>query len=227
MTTPIGASSNLFPEREAQIVIEWAEKAGQAAIRGTIDMIRDWLGHPEEVKRIARVWSDASRPIGRAGDGVHTALADLKVYWAGTAFEAFNGQMERVSGTIIETQNMLTEQANAIMALRSHITDTYNAAIGFIGECAAIIAENTSGFLAEAGANILQAVGQLPAAVSQALADFIRNVIDLQTTAMTTATKYGQDIFAIAARTSALRPPDDAPRAIGEPDSWNVNAANR
>lgn len=226
-TMPIGASARTFPEHEAQIVIEWADKAGQAAIRGTIDMIRDWLGHPEEVHRIAHVWGDASEPIGRAGEGIHTALEDLKVYWEGPAFDAFNGHMGRVTGTITDTQNLLAELANAIMALRSHITDTYNAAIAFIGECAAIILENTSGVLAGGIANALQLVGALPAAVLLALSDFTRNVIDLEITATTTATKYGQDILAIALRASALRPPDDAPAAISEPDNWTVNEANQ
>jgi uncharacterized protein YukE len=222
-TVPIGSTAEVFPEQPAQVVIEWAEKAGQTAIRGIIDEIRDWLGHPEEVRRIAQLWSDASTPIGQAMEGIGTARADLTAYWEGPAYDAFNSYMDHVTQTITDTQTLLGEEANAIIALRSQITETYNAAISFIGECASII----YGATADTLWNIEQLWAAIPAAVTQALSEFVTNVADLATKATTIVTEYGQGILAISQRASELRPPDDAPRAISEPDNWTVNEANR
>ena len=222
-TVPIGSTAEVFPEQPAQVVIEWAEKAGQTVIRGIIDEIRDWLGHPEEVRRIAQLWSDASTPIGQAIEGIGTARADLTAYWEGPAYDAFNSYMDHVTQTITDTQTLLGEEANAIIALRSQITETYNAAIMFIGECAAAIYDATASVLW----NIEQLWAAVPAAVTQALSAFMTKVTDLATKATTIVTEYGQGILAITQRASDLRPPDDAPRAISEPDNWTVNEANR
>jgi uncharacterized protein YukE len=222
-TVPIGSPAEMFPEQPAQVVIEWAEKAGQTVIRGIIDEIRDWLGHPEEVRRIAQLWSDASAPIGQAIEGIGTTRADLTAYWEGPAYDAFNSYMDHVTQTITDTQTLLGEEANAIIALRSQITETYNAAISFIGECAAAIYDATAGVLE----NIEQLWATVPGAVMQALSAFVTKVTDLATKATTIVTEYGQGILAITQRASELRAPDDAPRSISEPDNWTVHEANR
>jgi hypothetical protein len=79
----------------------------------------------------------------------------------------------------------------------------------------------------DAWGNIEQLWRAAPAAVMQALSAFVTNVADLATKATTIVTEYGQGILAITQRASELRPPDDAPRSISEPDNWTVNEANR
>jgi uncharacterized protein YukE len=220
---PIGAGTEMWPEQSVQVVIEWAEKAGQATIRGIIDEIRDWLGHPEEVSRIARLWSDASGPIGASLEGIATARADLKAYWQGTAHEAFNSHMDLVTETITKTQTMLGEEAKQIMALRTQITQTYNSALTFISDCARAIYNATSTLLGQ----VERLVTAVPEAVIQALMDFTANVNTLATNLTTIMTEYAQGMLGITQLASDLRVPDDAPRAISEPDNWTVNEANR
>ncbi|HEX6357418.1 hypothetical protein [Actinophytocola sp.] len=211
-----------WPEDAARTVKEWAGKAHQWAVATTIDAIRDILGHPENVMAIATTWSpDASRFISDAKEGISSAKTDLKAYWEGTAFDAFNTYIDEVGKTIDATYKVMTDMSDHVLEMRKLITDTYKSAIEFIGRCAASIYEE-AGSVAQ---NLKNIWGGVCAAILRALATFLREYTDMMSKAATTMTEYQTKGALLQRRASELRIPDPLPASVAEPGNWRVRKA--
>jgi uncharacterized protein YukE len=217
-----GDSQPAWPEDAAKTVKEWAAKAGHWAVSTAIDKTRDLLGHPENVMSIATTWSpDASRYISDAKEGISSAKTDLKAYWEGTAFDAFNTYLDEVGKIIDLTYKVMTDMSDHVLAMRKLITDTYKSVIEFIGRCAASIYEEASSAIQD----LKNLWGGVCGAILRALATFLREYTDMMSKAATTMTEYETKGALLQRRASELRIPDPLPASVGEPGNWRVRKA--
>lgn len=209
-----------FPEDAAKVVVEWAVKAHQQAVATVIDKIRDWLGHPENVMALATTWSPtASRYVSDAKQGMATAKTDLKVYWEGPAATAYHSYVDHVLGVIDATYKVMTDMSDYMLAMRGTITETYKAAITFIGNCGRAIID-AAGSIAQ---NLKDLWGGVCAAILEALSKFLGEVVELEKKALEIMTEYDKTGVLLLRRASELRVPDPAPASVGEPGNWRVH----
>jgi hypothetical protein len=212
-------TSTLFPEESAQIIIEYAKETGHDAAVALIDKIRDWLGHPEVVMERAKTWDpDVKTLIKDSDDSLVTAKADLQAYWEGPAFDSFNTYVSHLEEVIKSTADATAEFSNLLQKSRETITETYKTAVRFISRCAEIIIELTSGIVA----SIKELFFGAAEAVANAIADFIRNVTDLESKAMELMTEYGNLGLDLMQKVADMEIPSPLPSSTGEVDNWSV-----
>lgn len=212
-------TSPLFPEEPAQIIIEYAKETGHDAAVALIDKIRDWLGHPEVVMERAKTWDpDVKTLIKDSDDSLVTAKADLQAYWEGPAFDSFNTYVSHLETVIKSTADVTAEFSNLLQKSRETITETYKTAVRFISRCAEIIIELTGGIIA----SIKEFFFGAAEAVANAIADFIRNVTDLESKAMELMTEYGNLGLDLMQKVADMEIPSPLPSSTGEVDNWSV-----
>ncbi len=112
--------------------------------------------------------------------------------------------------------------SNLLQRSRETITKTYQEAVRFIGECAAIIVELTGGIIA----SIKEFFFGAAEAVASAIADFIRNVTDLESKAMELMTEYGNLGLDLMQKVADMEIPSPMPSSAGEVDNWSVRGRN-
>lgn len=211
-----------WPEEAARTVVEWATKAGQFAVATAIDKIRDFLGHPEKVLALATTWSpEASRFISDAKEGISSARTDLEVYWEGQAFTAFKTYLDGVDKAIDTTYKIMTDMSDHMLAMRKTITETYKAAIEFIGNCAVAIYSAAG----SAVQDIKNLWGGVCGAILEALAKFLQEYTALMSKALSFMTEYDTKGVLLQRRASELRIPDPLPASVGESGNWRVRRA--
>lgn len=207
-----------FPESEAQIIIEYARKTGETAAEAIIDKVRDWLGHPDVVMGRAESWDpDAKRAIQEAKDDIVTARGELAAYWEGPAYDSFSIYMESLEKVFDNAQGVMTGMSDLLQQSRDTVTKTYQAAITFIGECAADILEAVGGILGTLK-DWLGVLGE----VAQLLANFVRNVTALENEALGIITEYGQTGLDLRQRATDLEVPSSMPPSAGISDNWDI-----
>jgi hypothetical protein len=207
-----------FPEDSAGKIKDCARETGQEDAVGLIDKIRDWLGHPEVVMERAETWDpEVKSIINDSDDSLVTARADLEAYWEGPAFDSFKVYVTHLERVIASTSDVTAEFSNLLQMSRETITKTYQEAIRFIGECAAQILEATGGIIA--GIPGLLGVFE---AVFDAIAAFIRNVTNLESTAMGLMTEYGKLGLDLRQRVADLEIPSPLPSSAAEVENWYV-----
>jgi uncharacterized protein YukE len=217
-----GAEDELWPVDAANTVKHWAAKAGNAAVAAAVDKIRDWLGHPEVVMSLATTWSpDASRYIADSKEGINSAKTDLKAYWEGPAFESFNTYIDNVVKVIDATYKVMTDMSDHMLELRRTITETYQAAIVFIGNCARAIIDAAGSAIQ----NLKDLWGGVCGAILEALSKFLGEYTELMTKALNIMTEYDKTGVLLQRRASELQVPDPLPRSVGEPGNWKVHKA--
>lgn len=215
-----GSEDSEWPQDTANLVKEWAVKAGNAAVSAAVDKIRDILGHPEQVLTLATTWSpDASRFLSDAKRDVESAKTELAAYWEGPAFTAFNKHMEHVLKATDGAYAVMTDMSNHMLEFRKTITETYKAAINFLSECAQAIL-NGLRTLAQKWENLWGGVCE---AILQALSDFLSAYTKLMTTAADIITKYETQGVELERRASELQVPDVMPATVAVPGNWKVH----
>jgi hypothetical protein len=121
---------------------------------------------------------------------------------------------------IKSTADVTAEFSNLLQKSRETITKTYQEAVRFIGECAAIIVEVTGGIIASIKEFFLGAAG----AVANAIADFIRNRIGLESKAMELMTEYGNLGLDLKQKVADMEIPSPMPASAGKVSNWNVRS---
>lgn len=207
-----------FPEETARVIVDYAKETGQEAAIKLIDKIRDWLGHPEVVMERAETWDpDVKSLINESDDSLVAAKGDLQAYWQGPAYDAFTtyaSHLEKVTG---DTAGVTAEFSNLLQKSRETITKTYQEAVRFIGDCAAIIVEATGGIVG----SFKDFFGVVEAAAN-AIAAFIRNVVNLESKAMELMTEYGNLGLDLQQKVADMQIPSPIPSAVAESDNWDV-----
>ncbi|MCA1674537.1 MAG: hypothetical protein LC799_20890 [Actinobacteria bacterium] len=167
----------------------------------------------------AETWDpEVKSIINDSDDFLVTARADLEAYWEGPAFDSFKVYVTHLESVIASTSDVTAEFSNLLQMSRETITKTYQEAVRFIGECAAIIVEATGGIIAGI-AEFLLGVAE---AVGDAIAAFIRNVTNLESTAMELMTEYGKLGLDLRQSVADLEIPSPLPSSAAEVENWNV-----
>lgn len=215
-----GSGDADWPEETANLVKEWAVKAGNAAVSAAVDKIRDILGHPEQVMTLATTWSpDASRFLSDAKRDVESAKIELAAYWEGPAFTAFNKHMENVLKATDDAYKVMTDMSDHMIEFRKTVTETYKAAINFISDCGQAILKGLN-TLAQKWENLWGGVCE---AILTALSDFLAAYTKLMTTTVDIITKYETEGVKLERRASELRVPDVMPANVSQPGNWHVH----
>lgn len=210
-----------FPEESARVIVDYAKETGQEAAIKLIDKIRDWLGHPEVVMERAETWDpDVKRIINESDNSLVAAKGDLQAYWEGAAYDAFTTYASHLEKVIADTAGVTGEFSNLLQKSRETITKTYQEAVRFIGECAALIIEATGGIIASVKEFFFGAAE----AVGNAIAAFIRNVVALESKAMEIMTEYGNLGLDLKQKVADMEIPSPMPSAVAEPDNWDVRS---
>lgn len=207
-----------FPESEAQTIVEYARKTGEEAAEQLVDKIRDWLGHPEVVMERAETWDPkAKKAIMDAKESIVVCKGELAAYWAGPAYDSFSIYMDSLEKSFDNAQEVMSGMSDLMQNARETVTKTYQAAIHFIGTCAADILEAVGGIIGQIK-DWLGALGE----VAKLLANFVRNVTELENQALGIIAEYGQTGLDLRQKATDLEVPSTLPPSAGVTDNWDV-----
>ncbi|GAA3355773.1 MULTISPECIES: hypothetical protein [Saccharopolyspora] len=216
------AALTAFPDREAAIVVEYAEKTGRYVIVRVIDEIRDWLGHPEVVMDIAQAWSPAAKAgLLHADDTIVEARTSISGNWSGPAATSYLTYLDHVSKVMLATGELFDEFSGKMLDIRQHITDAYKEAIGIIGNTGAEILSMTGGIVAGAK-ELLFGVAD---AVLEALANFLRLITSTAQNIVQIMTDFQRSGLELAQRAADLQIPEALPSVVADSGNWKAGSA--
>lgn len=231
--TPAGSvdPSLQFPENAALVLKEWAAKAGEdwtAAVNTALDKIKDVLGHPDLLYQRASDWAPgASGLLNDAAHGLGSARDNVKMYWEGQAFDAFDSYTTQVVQTSRDAAKALADLSKAMSDIGGLIIDTYVKMIQLLSKAANDVLEATSGVAGMIG-DAVTPLAAIAAAVSGAcgiLQAFNTAVTEAATAALEQMKRLKDAVAAIAANASLLVLPDPIPAGVSISDNWDVHSA--
>lgn len=215
MTAPLEP----FPEDKAALVLEYAEKLGQAAVAKIIDTIRDLFGHPEHIDPRVDAWGlHAKRAIDKSLESITNARADLKAYWSGSAYDSFSVYVDHLEKVFTAAAEVFGRMSDHLQDIAATMTDLYNSALTFLINCAATIVEMTGGIIA----GIKEELFGVAEPIANAIASFIRDAGDVVTRVNTTISEYrrtGQDL---KQEITDLKVPETIPASSVDVGGWDV-----
>lgn len=206
-----------FPEAEAQTIAEYARRTGEPAAEELVGKIRDWLGHPEVVLDRADAWDLGATQAMNAKDSVAVCKEELAPYWEGPAHDSFSLYIEVLERAFDQAREVMSGMSGLMHDAWDTLTETYQAAIEFIGQCAADILNAVGAILG----NVEDRFGALRD-VARLLADFVRKVIDLANEATEVIAEYSQTGFDLRRQAAHLEVPSAMPPSAGVPGNWDV-----
>ncbi|MGI8311407.1 hypothetical protein [Saccharopolyspora hattusasensis] len=213
------AANPPFPEEQAAKIIEYAEKTGQDVIVRIVNEVRDWLGHPEAVLGIARLWSPAAKAeLLQADETVTNARTAIAASWTGSASEAYIAYLDHVTKVMQDTADLFDRFSKKLLDMRDHITEAYKIAIGLIGNTAAEVISLTGGLIARIHETIFDVADE----VLQALANFVRQMTSTAERVVQVMADFRRSGVEIAQVAADLKIPEPLPAAAAEPSDWKV-----
>lgn len=229
--TPGGAldPSLQFPEDAARVLKEWAAKAGEswtAAVNTALDKIKDTLGHPDLLYQRASEWAPgASGLLNDAAHGLGSTRDNVKMYWEGQAFDAFDSYTTQVVQTSRDAAKALVDLSTTVNDIGNLIVDTYRDMIRILGETATNVLDAVSGvggMLADA-ITPLAAIGMAITGACDLLKTFIELVNKASDAALQRMVELRKAVQSIASNVSVLVLPDPIPAGVAISDNWDVH----
>ena len=131
-----------YPVEAAATVAKWAGRLHHDAARAALQLVRDMVGNPEDVKRAVGAWRGAATGMNNAWseEGLaHQAIAGISAGekgWEGPAYTAFNPYFTDLKTTTAGNQQVLINLGKETATFYNTVLDTYRECVNFIFDCA-------------------------------------------------------------------------------------------
>ncbi|CAM3361391.1 WXG100 family type VII secretion target [Kibdelosporangium persicum] len=225
-----------FPTDDAANVTSWAEEidawiAAGSAVTGVvvpngqsfvavvsdaIQIIKDILGDPRLVMDTALAWGTAAAVPTTIKQDLTDRKNVLISYWEGGAHDAFTGHLDAILAGMDTASAKMTEMAKTIAGAYTHVMNTYETGISYLGDCAA----NLAG-LAALPFSLLDA--------AEFAKGFAEAIVTLQDSNLAIINDYRQDIINLsidAITFPTLSSSSAVLDRIDDTDDWDVRAAS-
>ncbi|SDN70720.1 hypothetical protein SAMN04489726_7864 [Allokutzneria albata] len=147
-----------------------------------------------------------------------SARDDVRAYWEGGAFVAFNSYVEHVLKVMDDTAEVMRSMSKLNLDVLETTVNTYNSGINFIGECAQALLSAA----ASVAQNLLNLVGATCSAILEALSKFVGAVTELMIARNRSMMGYAKTGIALKQAAINLRVPDPIPSSVGDSGNWKV-----
>ncbi|MDL4817679.1 hypothetical protein [Actinomadura opuntiae] len=138
-----------FPHDDAATVRKAAEITNHHQALDALDMVRDMIGHPNNIQRAVTEWENAIRSMSDSFEGVSRAHSQLQTRWTGGAANGFNPYALDAKTTITNNVTSLQGVLDATTQMYSAVIDAYKNGITFISKCAQSLLDFGGGLLGD------------------------------------------------------------------------------
>jgi hypothetical protein len=221
-----------FPDDDAAEVTRWAVEidawiiAGDivvsnfvpggasfvAIVTDAITIMKAILGDPRRAMDTALAWAEAAAVPLTIKEDLNGRKIVLSSYWSGGAHDAFAGHLDALLAGMDTASAKMTVMAKTIAGSFSHVMDTYEAAVAYLGDCVA----NLAG-LAALPFSLLDAANFAKG--------FAEAIISLQESSLAIINDYRQDMINLAVDAITFPSLADNPAVldrVDDTDDWDV-----
>ncbi|AXK86707.1 hypothetical protein IU443_07540 [Nocardia farcinica] len=177
---PFGLSAELiFPYDQAATLVTAAQRVGNTAVRGQVELIRKMLGNPNDVSTVLGAWQTAISELTMSidgsddGNGLTTARASVNARWNGSAKDAAVAYLDQLLEMTPAQRTVMKEITDQINNFSALVTQNYATAIVHITKYAAIVAELSGGLLEEIREALTLDGGSIETKILEALGQFM------------------------------------------------------
>lgn len=220
-----------FPKDAAATVRKWADFFFYQPAIDTLDLVKDMMGHPDNVQRAVSAWETSVEHMRDSSGSVATAREEVDTYWTGGAATGFAGFVADVEKTITANKTALQTAAKETAALYSTLINMYKSCVNFILDCAKALSDFVGGALgdwktyvgglAEATGVAAPAGFALQAShftgLLSDMVDSVKNVID---NAMDAHSDQMKALNNVSATVVAIAPPGKPSEGLRDPEAW-------
>ncbi|MDL4772601.1 hypothetical protein [Actinomadura xylanilytica] len=218
-----------FPEKNASIVRKAARLTLHNDALDALDLVRDMIGHPNNVQRAVDSWGEAVRVMNESYENISRAHSQVLAQWSGGAsasFSTFAGDAKlAVSSNVAAFQGAITATNQMYLA----VIAAYKTATRFITNCAQDILNLGGGLLGDWKAVLAVAAAGPTDGASLALimnhftdllSSFAGHVNDLIDGAVDITAGYNSALGEVVKNINAIKPVPGPVPAMADLNIW-------
>ncbi|MFB4301411.1 WXG100 family type VII secretion target [Actinomadura sp. NTSP31] len=220
-----------FPEGAAATVRKWADFFFYQPAIDTLDLVKDMIGHPDNVQRAVSAWEASAKHMQDSSRSVATARGDVDTYWTGGAAMGFADYVTEVDKKVTANVTALQTAAKETATLYSTLINMYKSCVNYILDCAKALSNFIGGALGDwktylGGLAEATGVGAPAGFALQAshftgllssMVDNVKNVID---NAMDAHSDQIKALNNVSATVVAIAPPGNSSVGLKDPKAW-------
>ncbi|MBO2458528.1 hypothetical protein [Actinomadura violacea] len=204
-----------FPHHDASTVRKAAEITNHHKALGALDMVRDMIGHPNNIQRAVTEWEKAIRSMSESFEGVSRAHSQVHARWTGGAANGFNYYALDVKTTITGNVTALQGVLDATSQMYSAVIEAYKEGITFISKCAQSLLDFGGGLfsdwkavlaVAAAGPTDGASLALVLSHFTSLLSEFADNITNLVNAAIDESKNYTNALSAALKNINSVRP---------------------
>ena len=220
-----------FPEDAAATVRKWANLFFYQPAIDTLDLVKDMIGHPDNVQRAVTAWETAATHMQESSRSIISSKAEVDGYWAGGAATAFATHITDAKKRAEDNASALQTAAKDTATLYSTLINMYKTCVNFILDCAKALSNFAGGALGDwksylGAAFEATGVGAPAGFALQAshftglLSDMVDNVKNVIDNAMDAHVEQVKALNNVSATVKSVSPPGEPGGSIRDPEAW-------
>ncbi|HEU5027023.1 MAG TPA: hypothetical protein VFV01_19055 [Spirillospora sp.] len=136
MTTTTIERAVPFPESAAATVRKWANFFLYQPAIDALDLVKDMIGHPDNVQRAVAAWEASIRHMSDSKETVSSAQSDVQTYWSGGAATGFGTYVGGVKDAATTNVAVMQAAAKETATLYGTLIAMYKTCVNYILDCA-------------------------------------------------------------------------------------------
>ncbi|HEU5027541.1 MAG TPA: hypothetical protein VFV01_21660 [Spirillospora sp.] len=194
-----------------------------------LDIVRDMIGHPNNIQRAVTEWENAIRSMSASFEGISRTQSQVHARWTGGAAEGFNSYALDVKTTITGNVTALQGVLDATSQMYAAVIEAYQDGITFISECAQSLLDFGGGLLGDWKAVLAVAAAGPTDGASLALimnhftsllSDFAENITNLINSAIDATKKYSMALSHAMSSINSIKPLPKPTDGVLDMQAW-------